>query len=66
MRMPNVLHEHVIAFPQFLPKEFELDDEVDLETQFQKTFINPVKMILDVIGWQIKKKSTLAGIFKSV
>jgi len=66
MRMPNVLHEHVIAFPQFLPKDFELDDEVDLETQFQKTFINPVKMILDVIGWQIKKKSTLAGIFKSV
>lgn len=43
---------NVIATPGKLPKELGMDRYLDHETQFQKSFVEPLKTIMDVIGWK--------------
>lgn len=63
LKLPNPIQENVIAFIQKLPTEFELQKYVDYDMQFEKTFIKPLKSILDIIGWNIEKKTTLDSFF---
>lgn len=64
LKEPNVIRENVIAFPLVLPREFNLHAIVDYDTQFNKTFLAPLSMILDAIGWRAEKKSTLDSFFE--
>jgi DNA polymerase elongation subunit (family B) len=59
LKKPNTINEHVIAFPQILPKDFDLDCFVDYDMQFEKTFLDPLQLILDTIGWKLEEKVTL-------
>ena len=63
LKMPNPTRENVISFPQFLPKEFELENYIDYETQFDKTFKEPLKLVSDAINWNLDKTNTLEGFF---
>lgn len=63
LKVPNPIMENVISFPQFLPKEFGLEQYVDYDTQFEKTFKEPLKMVTDVIGWNLEKTNTLESFF---
>ena len=55
--------DQIIAFPNDLPKEFELNSFVDYETHFQKSFLDPLKNILEKVGWKTEEVSTLEGLF---
>lgn len=63
LKMPNATRENVISFPQFLPKEFELENYIDYETQFEKTFKEPLKLVSDAINWNLDKTNTLEDFF---
>jgi DNA polymerase elongation subunit (family B) len=63
MKMPNPLMENVISFTNFLPEEFELNQYVDYETQFNKTFKEPLKLVSDAIKWELEYVNTLEGFF---
>jgi DNA polymerase elongation subunit (family B) len=63
LKMPNHFKDMVISYPTRLPKEFNLQDYIDYDTQFEKAFIEPVKVILDCMNWQIEKQTTLEGFF---
>jgi hypothetical protein len=63
LKVPNPLKEDVISFPIRFPKEFELQDYIDYETQFEKSFVEPIKIILDAIGWSVEKQNTLDSFF---
>lgn len=63
LNLPNPTRENVIAFPEYLPEEFELDDYIDYETQFDKTFVKPLQTILDAVNWNAIKISTLEDFF---
>jgi DNA polymerase elongation subunit (family B) len=63
LKVPNPMMENVISFPQFLPKEFELEDFIDYDLQFDKTFKEPLKIVTDVIGWNLEKINTLEDFF---
>ena len=45
------------------PKEFELEKYIDYDLQFTKSFLDPLKIILDTIGWETERKATLESFF---
>ena len=63
LRLPNPIRENVIAFPEALPKELKLHNYIDYDLQFQKTFLEPLKLILDSIGWKAEEETTLEDFF---
>lgn len=63
LKKPNPLHENVIAFPDFLPRELKLDKYIDYETQFNKTFLDPLNIILDSINWTAEEVVSLEDFF---
>lgn len=63
LKSPNFIGEHVIATPGILPKELDLNKFIDYEKQFDKSFIEPIRTILDVIGWHVEKQFTLERFF---
>ena len=63
LKTPNPIRENVIAFPTFLPKEFELDQYVDYNLQYDKTFVEPLRAILKAVGWEEEKSSNLMDFF---
>ena len=63
MKLPNIMNENVISFVSALPKEFELEPYIDYDTQFQKSFVEPLGVILDKIGWTTEPVSTLDSFF---
>jgi DNA polymerase elongation subunit (family B) len=63
LKKPNTIHENVISFIQEFPKELNLDRYIDYELQFEKAFLEPLKIILDSIGWSVEKTVNLDSFF---
>ena len=63
LKTPNKIGENVISYLNTFPKEFGLDKQVDYELQFNKSFLEPIKVIMDVIGWQPEKVASLEFLF---
>lgn len=63
LKEPNPIHENVISFIQEFPKELNLNKYVDYDLQFQKSFLEPLKTILDAIGWSVEKTVNLELFF---
>ena len=63
LKMPNPFKDMVISYPGRIPKEFNLTEYIDYDTQFEKAFLEPVKVILDCMGWQAEQTSTLESFF---
>ncbi len=53
----------MIAIATVLPSEFGLEKYIDYDLQFDKSFLQPVKNILDVIGWKSENISSLESFF---
>ena len=63
LKKPNTIHENVISFIQEFPKELNLDKYIDYELQFEKAFLEPLKIILDSIGCKVEKTVNLESFF---
>ena len=63
LKKPNPIHENVISFIQDFPKELGLDKYIDYDLQFEKSFVEPLKAILDAIGWSVEKTTSLESFF---
>lgn len=60
---PNTIQSNVISFPQILPEEFDIRKYIDYNTQYEKSFVEPLKIILDAIGWKTEHVSSLEDFF---
>ena len=63
LKDPNPAGDKVISILNNLPKEFELEKYIDYDTQFNKAFVEPLKGVLDVIGWDTERRSSLDNFF---
>ena len=63
LKTPNKIGENVISYLNTFPKEFALDKQVDYDLQFSKSFLEPIKVIMDTIGWQPEKVASLEFLF---
>ena len=63
LKDPNPFKFDVVSYMGRLPHEFELDKYIDYDTQFQKTFIDPLSFILNSIGWKVEEEANLELFF---
>ena len=63
LQTPNIVGENVISFISNFPQEVKISKNVDYKLQFQKSFLDPLKIILDVIGWKTEKEVNLEFLF---
>ena len=63
LRSPNPIHENVMSFIQDFPREIGIEKYIDYDLQFEKSFLDPLKIILDVIQWNVEKTASLESFF---
>ncbi len=63
LKIPNPIQENVISFIQDFPHELGLQKYIDYDTQFDKSFLEPLKIILDAIQWKVERRNTLEQFF---
>ena len=63
LKEPNPTGDSSIAMLNELPKEFKLETYIDYDRQFEKAFLDPMKILLQTIGWEHEKKSNIMGFF---
>jgi len=67
MKIPNIYQSTSMSFMTQLPKEFDIQDKIDYDMQFEKSFVEPLKFITDKIQWKLDKsygtQGTLEGFF---
>ena len=63
LKKPNPIGENVIAYLQTMPKEFKLEKYIDYNLQFEKSFLEPLRNVVETIGWQVERKGSLEAFF---
>ena len=67
MKTPNVYQSTSISFMTKLPNELNLHNFIDYDMQFEKSFVEPLKFITNIIQWNIDSsygtQGTLEGFF---
>jgi DNA polymerase elongation subunit (family B) len=46
-----------------LPKEFDINQYIDYNKQYEKVFLDPLSSILESIGWTAEEQSSLEDFF---
>jgi DNA polymerase elongation subunit (family B) len=63
LKEPNTIRENCIAFIGKIPKELDIHRYVDYNTMFEKSFLEPIKQIIEGLGWETEKTATLEDLF---
>ena len=63
LKKPNSIKENVVAYPMVLPPEFKLHKYIDYDLQFDKTFLEPLKIILKAVDWKSEEVVDLEDFF---
>jgi DNA polymerase elongation subunit (family B) len=63
LKVPNTIGDRVVSFLGSIPKELDLERFIDYNMQFEKSFLEPLTTITNVIGWKHEKSNTLESLF---
>ena len=63
LKTPNPIKENVISYSLNLPKELDLHRFIDYDKMYEKSFVEPIRNILDEIGWEVEPTATLEDFF---
>ena len=63
LRMPNPVGSNVVSFPVNLPKELGLNKYINYDMMFTKSFLDPIQVILDAVGWDAEPVASLEDFF---
>ena len=53
LRQPNIYQSSAFSFITKMPKELDIVNKIDYDTQFSKAFVEPIRFITDKIQWKI-------------
>ena len=65
LKKQNTVGGEVIAILNQLPPELELQDYIDYDKQFEKSFIEPMSSVMNAVGWKTEHISDLSEFFGS-
>ena len=60
---PNPIKENVIAFVDYLPRQFKLEKYIDYNLQFEKTLLGAIEPVLEAVGWTSEHEVSLEDFF---
>jgi DNA polymerase elongation subunit (family B) len=60
---PSPVQCNAMAFLTKLPPELKMDQYIDWEMQWEKSFVEPLKLILNAIGWDTQPRANLDFLF---
>jgi DNA polymerase elongation subunit (family B) len=63
LKEPNLIQSNIISFSNSIPKELDIIKYIDYDMQYEKSFVEPLKIILDSIGWKTEHVSSLESFF---
>ena len=63
LKTPNPIHEDCIAFQDNWPTEFNLDQYVDYDKMFEKTFLSMIEKMIAPLNWKTQQQSYLEDFF---
>ena len=63
LKTPNPIGENIVSFFNTLPKEFKLDQYINHQMQFEKSFLEPLKSVIECIGWKHERTGSLSSFF---
>ena len=63
LTLPNPINENVIGFVGELPKEFDLHKFTDYDMQFNKAFLEPLRVVVHLMGWNTEPTASLDSFF---
>jgi len=52
---PNPTGEETVAFDGYIPEEFNLEKYIDKDAIFEKSFLKPLRVFIEPIGWKEEK-----------
>ena len=61
MKHPNIYQSSAFSFMTEIPKELDISDHIDYDTQFDKSFVEPLRFICEKINWLIDDTYGLQG-----
>ena len=63
LKEPNPIGENVVSFMGTIPREFNVDNYIDYNLQFDKSFYQPLRNVLECIGWDAERRVSLLQFF---
>jgi DNA polymerase elongation subunit (family B) len=63
LKQPNIFNNNTLAFISGLPKQLGAEQYIDYDLQFNKSFLEPLDIILSAINWQSEKIDSLEDFF---
>lgn len=63
LKQPNIFNNNTLAFISGLPKQLGAEQYIDYDLQFDKSFLEPLDIILSAINWQSEKVDSLEDFF---
>jgi DNA polymerase elongation subunit (family B) len=63
LKQPNIFNNNTLAFLSGLPKQLDAEQYIDYELQFQKSFLDPLDIILSSIDWHTEKVESIDSFF---
>ena len=63
LKTPNPIGQNIISFFNTLPKEFKLEPYINHQMQFEKSFLEPLKSVIECIGWKHERTGSLSSFF---
>jgi hypothetical protein len=54
MQEPNIYQSSAFSFITKLPRELDIMGKIDYDTQYEKSFLEPLRVITDTMKWILK------------